>query len=279
MTFFELMSKVNKKYDNKFVNINILCHVSKLVQNSTDLITHRNDEIDFNDCAYFQLLEDYYEKHIPLAQITHHAFFNGHEFKVNEMVHCPRPETEIMAQTVQILMSQDPKLKSILDLCAGTGCIGLSIALNLPYTTVDLVDNNSKALTNILNNISKYDLEERSSVIAGNYFELIKKAQTKFDVVVMNPPYVPLVQLDKEMTKYEDKSSFCSAANPFAFYSVLLEEYKNIVHEDHFLIACEFGKDQKEPLENMIKNANLLKYTHFYKDLSDQWRFFVIYKH
>ena len=141
MTFFELMGKVNKKYDNKFVNINILNHISKKIKNSSDIILHRNDEIDFNDCAYFQLLDDYYVKHMPLAQITHHTFFNEVEFKVNDMVHCPRSETEVMTQTVQILMMQDPELKSILDICAGTGCIGLSIAMHLPYTTVDLMDN------------------------------------------------------------------------------------------------------------------------------------------
>ncbi|MCF0227681.1 MAG: hypothetical protein HUJ52_02570, partial [Malacoplasma sp.] len=62
-------------------------------------------------------------------------------------------------------------------------------------------------------------------------------------------------------------------------YSALLEHYKNIVNEKQFLIACEFGINQKETLENMVKNAGLGDYTHFYKDLNDIWRFFIIFKH
>lgn len=277
VSFSQLISETNKKYDNSTVNIAILFYLSKQVKTVMDLMMHRKDAIDFNPKDYQQLLEDYYVKQKPLGQITHSARFNDLDLIVHPMVHTPRNETEYMTKFVQVQMMENRNLTHILDLCAGSGNIGISLKAHFPYTDLTLVEIDETSIKNIYDNLNKFKLD--ANVLHQDVFEFLKTNHpTKYDAIVMNPPYVGQKELNMVMTKYENKISFTNSSDPLAFYKALLENLSHIINPDHFLIACEFGYNQKQELSQLVKTYHLDQYTTFYQDLNQKDRFFIIKK-
>ena len=80
------------------------------------------------------------------------------------------------------------------------------------------------------------------------------------------------------MTKYENAISFNNSEDEMLFYIEFFNHYQRIINFDHFLIGLEFGYDQKDKINDLIKENNLSKYATFYKDYSNHDRFVIIYK-
>lgn len=276
MTFWELINSLPKEFDNQAVNLSILFSCSKLVKSGSNLILNRNKKIDFDDKDYLTKLKEYYQNNKPLSQITHEARFNGYNFIVNDHIHCPRNETELLAKTIDLLMMSNLSLVNVIDICAGTGNIGISIKLNHKYVNLTSLDVDFEAIKNIQSNLKLHHL--KAKVINEDFFAFINNNKNKFDVVIMNPPYVDINVLDQSMTKYENIISFSNSKDPLKFYEVLINNLTKLVNKNHFLIGCEFGYDQKHKIKQIIKNAGYLKYTTFYKDLNNLDRYFIIYK-
>ena len=122
----------------------------------------------------------------PLAYLLQEAWFCGLPFYVDERVLVPRsPLAELIQKQFQPLLTATPQ--RILDLCAGSGCIGIACALAFPEAEVVLADISPEALEVAQINIDKYDLGKRVTLIRADLFEGIKGV---FDLVVTNPPYV-----------------------------------------------------------------------------------------
>ncbi len=274
-TFSELINKTNQKYPNIAINLSILFYLSNKVKTSLDLLIKRNHEIDFDFRLYQKLINEYYVNSKPLAHIIHSATFNDLELIVDNQVHAPRNETEFMVKTLQALLLTNYEFKSILDLCAGSGNIGISIKAHFNYIDLTLVDIDEKAIVNIKKNLNKYQI--KANVINEDVKTFFNQNNTKFDVIVMNPPYVPINELNKEMLKYESKISFNNSSDCLYLYKLLLDNLPKIT-SDNYIVCCEFGYNQKQDLIDLIKKYKLLKNTTFYKDLNQNDRFFIIKK-
>jgi len=123
-------------------------------------------------------------RHIPLAYIRGHAMFYGRSFVVSSDVLVPRPETETI---IELLMQQRlPERPRIADIGTGSGCIGITIALELPASTVDLYDISSKALE-----VAQKNSVELHAPIRTFTSNLLTGLQDAYDVIVTNLPYVP----------------------------------------------------------------------------------------
>lgn len=276
-TYHQLIVDANKKYQNQAVNMAILLHLSPYFNTTTDLMIHRNNLVDFDINNYFSLLEDYYEHSKPLAQIIHSAKFNDLELNVHPMIHTPRNETELMAKTIQTILMGQYQYHHILDLCAGSGNIGISIKYHFPYLQLTLLDTDADAVTNIKDNLNKFKIQ--ADVIHEDFFKFIEQDHTpKFDVICMNPPYVSADELDSRMMKYEKKISFINSSSPLDFYDSLFKNLNHLVSSNHFLIACEFGYNQKSSIQKLVQQYHLAKFTTFFKDLNGIDRFFIIQK-
>ena len=142
----------------------------------------------------FLLFEEYIDKraaHIPLQHIIGKAYFYGYEFEVNGDVLVPRQDTEILVgEVMKVARSGD----YILDMCTGSGCIGITIAKKFPEVKVLGIDVSEKALAVAEKN--KHNLEaDNIDFMLSDLFEKLNQDIT-FDIIVSNPPYIPTKVID-----------------------------------------------------------------------------------
>ena len=127
------------------------------------------------------------DERIPAAYITQEAWFYGLPFYVNKDVLIPRsPIAELIANGFQPWLKIEPA--NILDLCCGSGCIGIASALEFPRAQVVLADLSAAALVVAKNNIERYSCPGRVSICQGDLFESLNGQL--FDLILCNPPYV-----------------------------------------------------------------------------------------
>ena len=133
------------------------------------------------------------DEHIPTAYLVGRAWFAGHELFCDERALVPRsPIAELVHGDFQPILKH-PAAR-VLDLCTGGGSIGIAVALRWPECQVDLVDISRDALDLAVKNIGLHGLEDRVKVIQS---DLLQAVQGKYDLIVSNPPYVPVEEYEQ----------------------------------------------------------------------------------
>ncbi|KRT58988.1 50S ribosomal protein L3 N(5)-glutamine methyltransferase [endosymbiont of Ridgeia piscesae] len=134
------------------------------------------------------LLQRRIEERIPAAYLTGEAWFAGLRFHVDTNVLVPRsPVAELIEQRFAPWIGEG-QLERLLDLCCGSGCIGIASAVYLPDAQVDLADISEAALAVAERNLHEYELEGRVRTVRSDLFSGLKGQ--RYDVIVSNPPYV-----------------------------------------------------------------------------------------
>lgn len=185
----------------------------------------------------------------PLQYITEKQEFMGYSFYVNENVLIPRQDTECLVE--EVLKYKD-KISSILDLCTGSGCIGISIE-KMSGMKVSLADISKKALE--VAKINGQNLNSNVTLVESDLFENISE---KFDAIVSNPPYIKssvIPGLMDEVKKYEPMLALDGKEDGLYFYRKIIREGKEHLNPGGMLFF-EIGHDQKkEVMECMEKEG------------------------
>ena len=224
-------------------------------------MTFSNEEIQLWNSIMGSL-----KKEIPVQYLLGKTSFYGLDFEVNPAVLIPRPETEELVEWIINLNSKIEKLKDlkILDIGTGSGCIGVSLAKNIPNAQVFAIDVSEKALATAKKNAEINDV--KVIFIEKNILETDDLEQ-QFDIIVSNPPYV------RELEKQEIKKNvldnephlalFVEDNDALVFYRKIAElAQKNLLPNGQlfFEINQYLGKEMMELLEKMdFKNIELRK--------------------
>ena len=233
------------------------------------LLTHR--EVVLSDEQERDYLEKLLqrEKGMPVAYIIGHKEFMGFSFKVNESTLIPRPDTEIAVEKA-IESIRTKKYSEILDLCSGSGAIGLSIARILEFTNVTLSDINKEAILVSMENAKNMGIANRVKFIESDLFE---KIDEKYDLIVSNPPYISekdMGDLSISVKEYEPHSALFGGVTGLDFYEEITKNAREHLRVNGMLIF-EIGYDQSQEVEKMLKD-NGFKNIITLKDLSGHHR-------
>ena len=208
----------------------------------------------------------------PLQHIIGKAPFYGRDFKVNQDVLVPRPETEIIIERLKV----NGKVNSLLDVGTGSGCIAITVVLENLAENVFATDISEGAIDVTSENMKLYQVENIQ--IARHDF-LIQKFKSKFDVVVSNPPYIGIDELDNlqaEVRDYDPESALTDSKDGLTFHHRFADQFENLLNPDGYLLL-EFGNNpQKEAVEALFQSVGLK--TAFFKDLQNGWRVVEIRK-
>ncbi len=205
----------------------------------------------------------------PLNKIFGKQNFCGFEFKVNKWVLAPRVETELLVEKVINEIDCRQEKVRILDICTGTGCIGLSIKKLRPnkIKTLVLSDTFPNALVVAKENKRLLGIEENVEIIKSNMFERLK-SQDKFDIITCNPPYITESEyedLPVGVKNYDPKISLFGGKDGLDYYKILAKKSKDFLAKNG-KIFMEIGSKQREAVEKLFKEQGYI--TTCYKDYS-----------
>lgn len=154
----------------------------------TELHTRLMDPLPPSHSRVFWELLEKRREGVPVAYLIGWREFYSRRFKVADSVLIPRPETELLVERALELLEQTPGPTTALDLCCGSGCIGITLVLETVSTSVVCSDVCDAALKLTEENVSYFGLEERVEVVRSDLFSTLGKQA--FDLIVSNPPYV-----------------------------------------------------------------------------------------
>ncbi len=178
---------------------------------------------------------DFCEKKIPYQYLTGETNFYGREFFIDKNVLIPRNDTEIV---VEKALSFLKKGDSVLDLCCGSGCIGITLAAESGAEVI-LVDFSLSALKTAEKNIEKFGLKSRCRTF---FSDVMKEFPSgKYDLIVSNPPYVSKKEM-KELSDYvlkEPSEALYGGEDGLDFYRVISEKcFSALSPKGRLLFEC-----------------------------------------
>ena len=192
----------------------------------------------------------------PVAYLIGEWEFYGLPLDISPAVLIPRPDTEVL---VTKLIDAARMLEScrILDLCAGSGCIGLAAAANLPRARVLLGELDDEALKVCRQNIRRSSLTGRVTSMKLDAREKPSRSLGEFDFIVSNPPYIPsrdVDMLDPSVREHEPRLALDGGEDGLDFYRVICEKWRDTLRENGMLFF-EVGIGQADSVLRVMRSG------------------------
>ena len=229
MTIFEAYNHTKQKLKNAGIEDSvfeakiIIKHITGL--NNNQILTEYTKELtEFQQNNLTAILRQR-EIRYPLQYILGEWDFYKYKFKVGVGVLIPRSDTEVLVEECAKFLKGKPSPK-VLDLCAGSGCIGISLAKDFPDSAVVLVEKYTQALRYTEQNV-KFNGAENTLVLEGDVFIGTANSES-YDLIVSNPPYIPPSEMaiTSPEVKFEPETALLGGEDGLDFYRVIIENYK-----------------------------------------------------
>jgi len=236
---------------------------------NTELITRAKELMREDDFAEFEKRIYARIEGVPLQYIVGMQEFMGLPFRVNPSVLIPRMDTEILAEEVlKIIDQKGLKNPEVLDLCTGSGALGISIAAKVPGALVTLTDVSEEALHTAMGNAALNNVGRRCSFLLGDMFAAIPEDK-QFDIIVCNPPYIRtdvIETLDVEVKDHEPRAALDGGKDGLDYYRVIANEASMHLRSQGIL-ALEIGYDQAVDVKRLLNKAKTYEDTRVVRDL------------
>lgn len=242
------------------------------------LFLRANEEVDEETEKKYMELIDKRVQRIPLQHITGTQEFMGHTFKVDPHVLIPRQDTETLVEEAAKTIQNTPARKltfmeklrgskewDVLDLCCGSGAIGISLAKICSNIKVTASDISPEAIAVAAENAAS--LRAKVKFVEGDMFEPLNGK--KFDMIVTNPPYIRTAMisiLQEEVKNHEPLTALDGGRDGLNFYRIIVKKAAEHLKPEGFLMM-EIGHDQGEDLRKMLKDDGRYTPAEVIKDL------------
>ena len=251
-----------KKYLSLYLNIS-----------NSDILLNKSIPWSDKDKAKLRRHLTKINKGEPIQYVIKKEFFYNYILKVTEDVLIPRPETEELVSNIINIEKINKKLK-ILEIGTGSGCIAIALKKNLITPSVTSLDISKKAIEIAKENASLLKID--INFVCKDFFHFSTKE--KFDVIVSNPPYIPLKDkkfVDSVVYKNEPHKALFVENDPLIFYKKILNFSSNYLNKNgrvYFEINDLYKDDMKKYLDLFYSN---IKYE-FVKDMQNKYRFLFL---
>jgi release factor glutamine methyltransferase len=224
------------------------------------LLAHPEDPLDPATHAQLLTLTGRRAAHEPLQYLTGHQEFFGLDLRVTPATLIPRPETELLVESVLAwARALPPQPLRIIDVGTGTGAIAIALATHLPQAHLFALDISTSALAIAHENALTHNVAHRISFLHSDLLSALPHQTVPFDAIVSNPPYVPLTDassLAPEVRDHEPHSALFAGPSGLDIYRRLIPQTlrtpPHAALRPGGLLALEFGFGQHESLRTLL---------------------------
>ncbi len=224
----------------------------------------------------------------PVDYVIGFTEFLGCKIDLSKKPLIPRPETEfwvgeVIKKNGDIFYGRQKCGPLVLDMFAGSGCIGIALLKNIKNIECDFADKDKKCLEQIKINLKLNGV--KGKVICSNVFS---EVVGKYDIIFSNPPYIPTTRknkIQKTVIKFEPKIALFGGASGMFFINKFLKDAKKYLKKPVFakasarrggIIFMEFSPEQKGAIGKLVKKYKYSK-CEFFKDQFNRWRWIKIF--
>ena len=231
----------------------LLSHITG--QNPMNLRLDSWSQVSLADEEKLRALCEKRKTRTPLQYLTGVQSFLGRDFYVDERVLIPRPETELLAERAIALLREEKYSPIALDMCCGSGCLAVSMALGDPRAEVHAADLSEGALA--VTKLNADRLHARVTLHQGDLFDAVSIHQI-YHVIVSNPPYIPAadcLELQEEVRR-EPLMALDGGTDGYDFYRRIAMDAPWFLQPGGTLLM-EVGYGQAERVMALCKDAGL----------------------
>lgn len=270
MTIFEAYNSTKKKLeaagieDYVFEAKQIIKHITGF--SATQILANYNNKLTTFQQNNLTAIMRQREIRYPLQYIFGEWDFYGRSFYVGPGVLVPRADTETVVEEALGFLKKR-KGGRVLDLCAGSGCIGITLAAESPESRVFMIEKYDEALRYAIKNIERNQLSNvaalKGDVLAGEGAN-----KENFDLIISNPPYIPQNEMSiiSPETKFEPESALIAGDNGLEFYKAITNNYKDSLKTGGML-CFEVGINENSAVAEILEKAGFSNIT-IKKDLN-----------
>lgn len=220
----------------------------------TDTIIRRDEILRTEDFEEYKRLIDKRLSGTPLQYLTKVQEFMGLPFRVSPAVLIPRLDTEVLAEKVtSIVKGLELKNAEILDMCTGSGILGITVANEFKDATVTMTDLSVDAINVAMGNAHLNGVYDRVKFALGNMFDALSE-DAKFDVIISNPPYIEsdvIETLSTEVKDHEPRTALDGGEDGLDFYRIIARDASKHLNANGVL-ALEIGHDQGASVKQLL---------------------------
>ncbi len=217
------------------------------------IMLNRELEVSEEDAKEYLRLIELRKNKMPVKYILEECEFMGINFNIREGVLIPRGDTEVLVEEALDKIKENNYI-DICDVCCGSGAIGISVGKILENTRIYCYDISDTACEVTLENINKFNLEDRIKVCKSDLLEEAIESGRRFNVVLSNPPYIRkdvIPTLMEDVKNYEPYIALCGGDDGLEFYKKITKQSLEVLKQGG-MIGFEIGHDQKEDVCNIL---------------------------